>query len=229
MGWNSSNNAVFVHNCENLRDLTVTLEVGQGLITLGNNGFSLQLNCYPQSTDIVNGYPLNWMQYVIAVQSNQVQWGIQYFSTKTVPRGTKGFGYNPSNNYSEFAPAPSNQVPAGSVMTIALATGPKGNVTQATFSIAYPKQKVSSYPFTFPSEAWCAIYGFQVNLVGPPGQSCEFTSGAGILTYTVPGSLAVQSTNTCGGIQEVTGETSNAVYADPNPASGPSVIQLLTT
>jgi hypothetical protein len=231
MAWSSSNNAVLVHDCESLRDLNVTLAVSQDLITLGNNGFSLQLNCYPQSTDIVNGYPLKWIQYVIAVQNNQVVWGIQYWSAKTVPPGTPGFGYSPANNYSEFAPAPSNQMPAGSVMTIALATGPKVNVTHATFSIAYPNQKASSYPFTFPSDAWCAIYGFQVNLVGPPSgtHSCEFTSGAGILTYTVPGSLAVQSTNTCGGSQELTGETSNAAYADVTPASGPVLRQILTT
>ncbi len=231
----SSNNIVFVNNCQSLQNLTVSLQATQNLITLGNNGFSLQLNCYPQThpQSTHRGKPLTWIQYVIAVQNNSVQRGIQYWSA------VKGFGFSPSPNYVSFASAPSNRVPAGSVMKIALATNAKGNVTKATFSIQRvphvaqsftgPEGKLFRHTFTLPSNVVSAIYGFQVNLVGPPSgtHTCKFTSADGFLNYSVSsGKLAVpggrlpvllgaQGKTTCGGPQPLTGETSNVYYAQP--------------
>jgi hypothetical protein len=77
MGLGSGNNAVLVSNCNSLQNLTVDLWVTEDLITAGNNGFSLQLNCYPQTNpqSTHEGTPLNWAQYVIAVENNSVQWG----------------------------------------------------------------------------------------------------------------------------------------------------------
>ena len=127
----SSNNIVFVDKCRSLQNLTLSLQATRNLITLGNNGFSLQLNCYPQTHPqaTYRNKPLIWMQYVIAVQNNSILWGIQYFSA------VKGFGFSPSPNYVSFASAPSNRVPAGSVMKIALGTKANGNVTKVKFSI----------------------------------------------------------------------------------------------
>jgi len=224
MGLSSSNNAIVFNNCQSLQNLIVTLQVNWNLITGGNNGFSLQLNCYPQTNpqSTYQDKPLEWMQYVIAVVNNSVEWGIQYWSKD------KGFGFSPANNYSSFGAVSSNQVLRGSVMRIALDTDSNGNVTSATFSLTNPDfSAVSSYKFEFPSNCLCAIYGFQVNLVGPPSgtHSCTFTSGGGILTYQALDTLAVQNTNTCGGVQIVTGETSNAVYGDVTPASGMDMSQ----
>lgn len=227
MGLGSSNNTILVDKCNSLQNLNVSMQVTEDLITLGNNGFSLQLNCYPQTNpqSAHSGKPLNWAQYVIAVVNNSVEWGIQYWSAVKVPPGTPGFGFSPSANYSAFASATSNQVPKGSAMKIALATDHNGNVTKAAFSITNPE---GNYTFTFPSNALIAIYGFQVNLVGPPSgtHTCKFTSASGFLTYSVSsGTLAVQNTNTCGGPQPVTGETSNAVYYPILPSSGQTVGQ----
>jgi hypothetical protein len=221
----SSKNVVLVDNCKSLQNLTVILHATVDLVTVGNNGFSLQLNCYPQTKPqaTYRDKPLKWFQYVIAVEDNSVQWGVQYWSE------TKGFGFSPANNYSSFGSAPSNQVPAGSVMKIALVTDANGNVTSAAFSMTDPKGTVSSHTFPFPSNALCAIYGFQVDLVGPPSgtHTCTFTSGVGVLTYGVSaGTLAVQDKNTCGGSQLGTAETSNIVYGDVVPASGQQVFQL---
>jgi hypothetical protein len=221
----SSKNAVLFDNCKSLQNLTVTLYVTQGLVTLGNNGFTLQLNCYPQTNPqaTYRDKPLNWFQYVIAVQHNSVQWGVQYWSE------VKGFGFSPAKNFSSFGSASSNQVPAGSVMRIALHTDADGNVTSATFSIADPAGKLSSYTFPFPSDCLCAIYGFQVDVVGPPSgtHACTFTSGVGVLTYSVSsGTLAVQNKKTCGGSQPGTGEKSNVLYGNVIPASGQQVFQL---
>jgi hypothetical protein len=219
MGLGSSNNSILFDKCNSLQNLTLSVQVTEDLITQGNNGFSLQLNCYPQPKSTHLGKPLFWAQYVIAVVNDSVEWGIQYWST------VKGEGYSPSGNYSSIASAPSNQLLKGAEMKIALSTDAKGNVTKAAFSITNP---AGNYTFDFPSSALIAIYGFQVNLVGPPSgtHTCKFTSAAGFLTYTVsPGTLAVQSSNTCGGSQIPTGETSNAVYYPVLPSSGQTVGQ----
>ena len=49
MAYGPNNNAVLVNDCKSLENLKVTVQVTVGLITAGNNGFSLQLNCYPQA------------------------------------------------------------------------------------------------------------------------------------------------------------------------------------
>ncbi|MGA7093106.1 MAG: hypothetical protein WCB01_16215 [Candidatus Cybelea sp.] len=218
MSLSSNNNAILFNSCKSLQSLIVTLQANWDLITQGNNGFSLQLNCYPQTNPQAKyqGKALEWMQFVMAVENNSVQWGIQYWSVD------KGFGFSPSNNYSSFASASSNQVPRGAAMRIALATDSSSNVKSATFSITNAAfNNVSSYTFDFPSNCLCAIYGFQVNLVGPPSgtHSCKFVSGGGVITYQALDSLAVQSSNTCGGPQIITGETSNATYGGVTPAA----------
>jgi hypothetical protein len=221
----SGKNAVLFDNCQSLQNLTVAFHVTQDLVTSGNNGFSLQLNCYPQTKPqaTYQDKPLIWFQYVIAVDSDSVQWGVQYWSE------TKGFGFSPAKNYVAFGSAPSNKVPAGSVMKIALKTNADGKVTSASFSVTDPAGKLSSDKFTFPSDCLCAIYGAEVNLVGPPSgtHACTFTSAVGVLAYSVSsGTLAVQTTNTCGGHQIGTGEKSNVTYGDVLPASGQQVFQL---
>jgi hypothetical protein len=72
------------------------------------------------------------------------------------------------------------------------------------------------------------VYGFQVNLAGPPTgtHSCRFSTAAGFLTYSVSsGTLAAQNASTCGGPQIPTAETSNAFYGQVLPTSGKTVGQ----
>ena len=73
---------ILFDKCNSLHNLNVSMQVTEDLITRGNNGFSLQLNCYPQINpqSTHSGKPLNWAQYVIAVYSDSVRAGIQYFS-----------------------------------------------------------------------------------------------------------------------------------------------------
>jgi hypothetical protein len=107
-------------------------------------------------------------------------------------------------------------------MRIELETDSSDNVTFARFGITPSDfSQGSNYRFRFPSDWYFPIYGFQVNLVGPPSSACTFTSGGGILTYSALESLAVQTTNTCGGpppasggAQFITSETSNSLYGD---------------
>ncbi|HWA93207.1 MAG TPA: hypothetical protein VG844_01300 [Terracidiphilus sp.] len=268
-----SNNSILVNGCKNLENLTVTLQVTEDLITVGDKGFSLQLNSYPQPTAITpNSTPettfpgkvvgqLNWFQYLIIVANKHVSFEIQYWaSAKSFQTGGPGGnppeirwppGYTPNPaDTSPWLPVfphtaisgtvvgsrSSNKVLAGSRIAIKLATDSNGNVTGATFSITDPNgsvHSVSTQPwqhYAGQSEpanyALFPIYGFQADVVSAPGLTCTFSSGAGTLTYSVsPGALSVQSSNTCGGSQPGTAETSNTVYDQVTPASGASVSQ----
>ena len=243
----SNNNAVLVDACQNLQGLTVSLTATEDLITLGDTGFGLQLNSYPQPGSLSQNETLNWFQYIIyvGVPMNDFGWEIQYWAvgaTSYAPGQLWPPGYTPnpanttpwlpalSNDFyvSSFGSAPSNRVAAGSAMQIQLTTDASGNVTAATFSVTDPSGIVSSHTFTFPTSAVYPIYGFQVDVVGPgSGAPCTFTSGAGTLSYSVSaGSLSVQNATTaCGGPQPWTAETSNVVYGDVTPASGATVSQ----
>jgi hypothetical protein len=70
---------VLVDNCQNLDNLTLTLNVNEDLVILGNTGFSRQLNCFPQTnskspnaTPRTDDSTLTWFQYALVVANNQV-------------------------------------------------------------------------------------------------------------------------------------------------------------
>ena len=164
----SSDNAVLFDDCKSLQHLTVTLKVTQDLVTLGNNGFSFQVNCYPQTKPqaVYRGVPLKWIQYVIAVENNSAQWGIQCWPT------VKGKGFDPPGNYSSFGSVSSNQVLKHSLMSIALAhwsserQRDERDIQGITGSRAGKVSKLQVRAFRL--TPFFAIYGFQLDLVGPP-------------------------------------------------------------
>ena len=203
---------------------------------------------------------LEWFQYVLIIGNNSASFEIQYWAhAKSFQDAGPGGnppeirwppGYTPNPlNTSPWLPVfpgtavtgsvgsvSSNRIPAGSTITIALATDSNGNVTGATFSIADPNGNVqsgSTKPWSDyagqtepPEYALFPIYGFQLNVSSAPGLPVMFTSGAGTLTYSVSsGTLSVQTANTCGGIQPGTAENSNVVYQAVTPASGSTVSQ----
>jgi hypothetical protein len=232
-----NNNAVLFDSCAHLQNLTVSLQVTQDLITVGNNGFSLQLNAYPQTGFFVQGEELNWFQYFIYVENDSLWWEVQYWSIGAKlpwPSGIQGApGTTPwlpawPNDYQlqPFGNAPGSQVVAGTTLEIQLTTT-NGNVTTAAFSVTGPVGNFSA-EFPIPQNALAPIYGFQLDVVGPGNFSTSnFTSGVGVLSYSVsPGVLSVQSGGpTCGGLQPPTGEQSNAVYGAVTPSSGSPVAQ----
>jgi hypothetical protein len=87
-----ANNAILFDNCQNLSNLTVQLHVTEDLVTLGDIGFSLQLNSYPSLMAITpNSTPattfpgkvvglLDWFQYLIIVSGNRISFEIQYWA-----------------------------------------------------------------------------------------------------------------------------------------------------
>jgi hypothetical protein len=112
-------------------------------------------------------------------------------------------------------------------MRIMLVTDSNDNIEAVTFNVAPTALPfVADYEVPLPTDLRCAIYGFQVNLVGPGnGAHTTFTSAGGILTYQTIDALAVQKTNTCGGKQDGTAETSNSVYGDVLTASSDNLCQ----
>ena len=239
----SNNNIVLTDKCSSLQNLTVRLVVTEDVVAVGNTGFSLQLNTYPSPGQTSQGQQLNWFQYVIAIQNNSASGVAQYWSLGAPSSWPPGYNYRTGTTpwlpvipgdpvWKTFGSVPFNQLPAESVMEIALATD-SNNVTSATFSITDPSGKVSSLPYPLPTYGLYSICAFQINLVGPPGSACTFSSGAGDLTYSVSsGSLADQGGGVGAACGEypgaVTGETSNAVYGPLNPSTGSTVGQTLT-
>jgi hypothetical protein len=281
-----SSNTILIDHCNNLSNLTVQMLVTEDLATVGDVGFSMQLNSYPQKGAITpNATPqttcsgsivgqLYWFQYIVIVANNQVTFEIQYWASgQSYQNGmmwTPGFTPIPADT-SPWLPifpktsiggvivgsTTSNRIPAGSVITIQLPTDNSANITGAIFSITDPDGNVQSantqpWPHyagqTVPSNyALYPIYGFQINIVSAPGGKSPvlFTSGAGILTYSVsPGNLSAQITNTCGaspskcGVDPIiynpsqwpTGENSNVIYQEGFwPTSGPTVRQSFAT
>lgn len=98
----SSNNAILVDSCQNLQNLTVTLNVTEDMVTVGNTGFSVQLNSYPQPGSTSQNQSINWFQYIIYVGgplNNQLGWEIQYWAvgaTSYAPGQLWPPGYTPN-------------------------------------------------------------------------------------------------------------------------------------
>lgn len=247
--WFSGVNAVLIDDCQALGDVTVNLAVTEDLVTDGDGGFSLQLNAYPMPGVTSVGVTLDWIQFVLYVSNTYgnntaaFQWQAWALQAKDFPPGYPVPVGAPNRNQpvptfnqpnAVITDVPSNRLPRGSSLMIALTTDPSSHgVTQATFTVELAGA-TESVPLAFPADnpnAQFPIGGFQVNLVGPGNNSkATFTSGAGELTYSVkPGSLSIQNGGVgaaCGQYWgALTGETSNVVYGTVFPPSGTTLGQ----
>jgi len=132
-----NNNVVLVSQCNNLQGLTVTFQVTEDLVTLGNKGFGLQLNCFPQAGQVFQNQTLNWFQYAMIIgnpNDQKVSWAVEYWNTIGPKTWPSGYTPNPPNTVpqrpvipndsgaSPFASAPSNQILAGSIVSDPLST-----------------------------------------------------------------------------------------------------------
>jgi hypothetical protein len=237
-----NNNVILVSQCKNLNGLTVTFNVTEDLVTVGNTGFGLQLNCFPQAGQTFQSQLLNWFQFFMPVgnpNDQKLSWAVEYWNTNGPTAWPPGHTPNPANTVPQrpvipndegaaaFASAPSNQILAGSILQIQLSTDTNGNITQVNFNYTDPGGNLSTANYTFKSNAIFPIYGCQLVLVGPIGGApTSFSSGAGTFTYSLTsGSLGVETT-VCGGYNEPqTAENSNSIYGDVTPATGSTVTQ----
>jgi len=228
----SNTNYTLYNNCQNIEGLTVSLHVTQDMIanvTPGgggsvtpNGGFALQLNADPPA-----GQPYFWLKYGIIIEGNTAKGFIQYWNNAGV------------NNHGQpiIANLPSNTIPAGWTLTIALTNDNQGNVTGTTFSITDNTGKVTSLQMPMPTipgtntPALVPIHAFQTNVVGPINwENAAFSSGAGYLTYGASsGALGVEAGYCSNTSYAQTGETSNASYGLVIPTSGTGLAQSFVT
>jgi hypothetical protein len=246
-------NVTLISQCNNLNGLTVTFTVTEDLVTVGDTGFGLQLNCFPQAGQVFQNQTLNWFQYGLVIGSaagyesgndQKIGWFVEYWDTNAISSSwPPGYTPNPPNTnpgrpvipndstFTTFGPAPSNRILAGSILQIQLLTDATG-VTQVVFNYTDPNGNLSTANYTFQSNAVFPIYGAQLVLVGPfNGMPISFISGAGTFTYAVSsGSLAVEAAgSTCSGAGEPgTAEDSNSIYGAVTPATGSSVTQAVS-
>ena len=90
MPYASDNNALLIDNCNNLKDLTITLEVTEDIATTNNGGWSMQLNCYAPPGTYCQTSQINRLQYIVIVGGGILQYYIQYWAvgTSAWPRAT---------------------------------------------------------------------------------------------------------------------------------------------
>jgi hypothetical protein len=245
MAFASNNNAVLIDGCNNLRDLSVLLEVTENVGTTDGNGWSFQLNCYPPPGEYCQASQVNVFQYIVYVQNGSLSYEVQYWSG-----GASNWpsGYNPEpgttpwlpcwpNDYflsGAFATINGDTLPSRSQLQVALTTNDAGGVTRATFTYTDPDGDDHSAHYDLP--AVHPIVACTLDMVGP-GNSANanfalgLTSSRGIIYYSVSsGQLSVQNGGAgaaCGEAGYGTAETSNMTYSDVSGAPGSTVTQIL--
>jgi hypothetical protein len=230
-----SNYLLINGNCQNMKDLSVSLNVTQDMVAAvtpssggsvtQNGGFDLQLNAYNPA-----GPTTSWMQYFFNVSGNAISYQVQYHDIQAeCACGHAVCDCAPPlvNLNGTVLSLSSNTIPAGYVLEIDLSNDSVGNITGAIFTVTDNSGNTTSRSATLPATQQFPIVAFQVNVVGPDGGSnSQFSSGAGTITYEISnGQLCVEgglpdlcseSAGSKAGTAE-TAETSNATYGAIGP------------
>lgn len=245
MPYASNNNAVLIDGCQNLRNLSVLVEVTEDIATTTGSGWSLQLNSFPPTGRYCQTSPINWLQYIVIAQGGSLSYYIQYWAlgqSAWPPKSNPVPGTSPwlpcwVHDYGSapiFASISGDTLPRGSTLQIQQNTDDTGGVASVTFTYTDPNG--TAYPATWQAPVVHPIVGFELNFVGAPGGNATFTQGLtnsrAIIYYSVSsGQLAVQSGgpgSACGEYSgAVTGELSNMAYSDINGAPASTVTQIL--
>lgn len=220
--WASNTNAVLVNNCQALGDLTVSLKVAgeRDLANAEDAAYSLQLNAYPMPGVQSAGKDLWMLQYVIVFGGGEAAFDWQAFAVD---------GSQPVPKWQEPNPfilaVPSNRLPPGSTVSIALATDQSG-VISAAFTVNLPGGATGHVVLPFPEmpAARFPIGGIVLNLVGINCSTARFISGDVELSYT--GDLSVQIDDACGYPEAAPiCEASNVTYGEIAQGPGGTLVQ----
>jgi hypothetical protein len=218
-------NPMLINKCQDITGLTVSLYVTQDIVPNTNTpggGFSMQLNADPPK-----GVGVVWLQYIFLFKTDQPTAWVEYWpNTSTHVDNMTGMNVN----------LPSNIVPAGSKLTIALASNASQQVSSSTFSFTDNTGHTTPVNMTDPSylnmPEVIPLSSFWMSVVGPwDGLFTNFTSGAGYLTYSATsGPLAPQGT-VCSNVDELVGtdENSNSVYGAYSPGAGTTLVQPMSS
>jgi hypothetical protein len=180
------------------------------------------------------------MQYVFLISGNAINYQVQYWDIAAAC----GCGHTVCdctgpvvNQNGTLLSLPSNTIPAGYVLEIALNNDSVGNITGATFIVKDNNGNTKSTSVALDAQHQFPIVAFQVNVGGPDNaSSSQFSSGAGTITFaTSAGQLCVE-----GGLPDLcsrsagsgtkTAETSNAAYGPiETPCCASGFTQSLST
>jgi hypothetical protein len=214
-------------NCQNIKDLKVSLEVTQDMFAIsptlgGDAGCTMQLNAYNPA-----GPTTSWMQYVFLISGNAINYQVQYWDIAAACACGHALCDCTGplvNQMGTLLSLPNNTIPAGYTLQIDLNNDTAGNITGATFSVTDNDGNTHRQTATLDANHQFPIVAFEVNVVGPDnGSDSQFSSGAGTITYGISnGQLCVEGglpdlCSNSSGSDTPTGETSNAIYGPIGP------------
>jgi hypothetical protein len=193
---------------QNIQGLAVTLQITDTIAS--SNGFDIQLNGCNGSATVA------WQQYGFTVQGNSIQGWINNWSnvSATPP------AYICCNTIDVCSTPISNGLPAGYQLILSLVYDPNDNVTVtgARYQVLDQNGSMQGDHTYMVSQVGCncgsgpggtcsgfqgaadlaPLTAFELVVVGPGGGArANFSSGAGVLTYTSSGQLAQASSVAC--------------------------------
>lgn len=210
-----SSNYIFYSDCNNLQDVSVTVTVTEDIVPENANGWTIQLNGHSPSR-------LCTQQYVLALPPNSTE--LQYTIDNWYQVSPWG-QVPPCPIWRKLVDIGSTTLAAGTTLFITLANNQNGIITGARFSIMHPVLPgsieipvVGSATLTelgIAVEDQAPITAFQLDICGPAGGgSTNFTSGAGMITYSASDQTPLTVLNSypdCACSQDL-GENSTMVY-----------------
>jgi hypothetical protein len=214
-GLKSAWNYFMYNGCDQLLDVSVTIDVTQDIVWESSSGgsshgsvqgFSFQLNCYSPVVTPPPAVYVAWQQYVVELGGTELVGGVNGYQTDGSP------AYLGKSNLLSLS---SVKIPAGYKIKLTLGYDASDNVTGVTFLV------IDNSGSTVVNQ-WLAVPGdpapiiaFEMNLVGPiSAESVVLSSGAGTFTYAASSTLTpLNSEPSCALAKGVrTGETANTIY-----------------
>lgn len=220
-----SNSNYLMSNCGNMTDVSVMVNVTQGIV--GSDGFGFQLNAYSSKSKYDGG-----QQYLIYLDPHSSP-ATLYCMVDNWTNSSSGLSQI-INHIVQLATLPSQELPAGYALSIQLQNDSSGNITGATYQAFDNKGNsignqtltltsltlVSGGPVT--SADLAPIVSFQMNFVDYlNGGVTTLSSGAGYMTIGSNKSITVESSEpSCVDWDFSTVERANSGYgklpANPN-------------
>jgi hypothetical protein len=215
-GFGGNSNYILYNNCSNITGLTVKIDVTQDIVCQANNGsisgFSFQLNAYSPKKE-----KSAWQQYIMVLDGKELIATIDNWPLT---------GDNLINDQSDILSIPSERIPAGYQLSIALQNDKQGNITGATYQVLDADgNSLANLTKTLTSHGasdLAPIIAFELNLVGPfNGEAALLSSGAGIFVYQADTTLtALTNEPPCAESSYFTDETANSVYGPVSALNG---------
>jgi hypothetical protein len=205
--------------CNNLTNLTVTIDVTQDIV--GSDGFGFQVNAYSGSHDYDGA-----QQYLITLNPD----GQLYAAVDNWHNGSTQV----INDFVPMATLPGAKLPAGYTLTIALQNDAGGNITGAAYTMVdnhgHTAGKVTLNLLSLNAVGGgkvttadlAPIVAFQLDFVDwANGGTTKLSSGAGAITFTASNQMTALNTEpACVDWDYVTVETANSIYGPlPNGSS----------